>query len=926
MKHRCHKRRGGLDERAGEWLADVGGRPGGAAGRDGVSVQSAGSVYALLADGSTVEIRAAAVGDVDAVRDMHSAMSPDNTYLRFFSMSTTAAEREARRLCRQPAGDHGALLAWLAGELIGVASYETTGPASKAEIAFAVADHAHHRGVATLLLEHLVSAARSGGIRTFTAEVLAENSAMLQVFNDAGLRARRKTEDGVTELSFDLPGDEADLGWEPYLDAVAAREGGADVASLRHVLAAESVAVVGASRKPGSVGQSILHNIATGGYAGRVYAVNPHADELEGVPCVPSPAMLPEPVDLAVIAVPAPAVLGVAEECGTRGIRALVVITSGLDSAGKAALLACCRQHGMRLVGPNCFGVAVPGIGLDATFAATHPASGVVGLAVQSGGVGIALLGQLTRLGIGISSFASLGDKPDVSGNDLLMWWEQDPATKLAVLYLESFGNPRKFGRTARHVGARLPVITVDAGRSVAGQRAAASHTAAAATPAVARAALFAQAGIIATRDFGELLDAAALLASQPVPSGRRVAIVSNAGGAGVLAADACSDAGLHAVVLDGEVQDELRRLLPAGAAVAGPVDTTAAVPPDVFRRCLELVAADQGVDAILALTVPTAIADLAPVACAAAVAKPLALSVLNQAEAVRLLPGAPGAHGPVPAYAYPGSAARALAHAARYGAWRARAPGQVPKLAKLRPDDARALIGGFLERAPLGGWLPPGQVADLLACYGITLVSTRPVTSETAAVAAAAQLGSPVVLKADVPGLVHKTDAGAVQLDLHGPDEVRAAYRALTGMFGARMSAALIQPMVTGGTEVIIGVMQEPVFGPLVLFGLGGVATDVLGDRSARLTPLTDTDAAAMIRSIRAAPLLLGHRGTPAADLAALQDILIRISRLADDFPQVVELDLNPVIACPDGAYVVDSRVRLLPAELADPYLRRLR
>jgi acyl-CoA synthetase (NDP forming)/GNAT superfamily N-acetyltransferase len=883
-------------------------------------------VYALLADGTTIEIRPARAGDFDAVRAMHAAMSPDNMYLRFFSLSRTAAEREATRICREPAADHGALLAWLGGDLIGVASYEAQGSSGMAEIAFAVADHAHHRGVATLLLEHLVSAARSHGVRTFTAEVLTENSAMLQVFADAGLTARRRTADDVTELDFDLPADDADPAWEPYLDAVAQREGRADVASLRHVLAAASVAVVGASRKPESVGRSILRNIITGGYAGRVYAVNPHAVELEGVPCAPSPAALPEPVDLAVICVPAPAVLEAAQECGKRGIRALVVITSGLDAAGRAALLACCRQHGMRLVGPNCFGVAVPGIGLDATFAASHPAAGMAGLAVQSGGVGIALLEQLTRLGIGVSSFASLGDKSDVSGNDMLLWWEQDPATRLAVLYLESFGNPRKFGRTARHVGARMPVLTVEAGRSEAGQRAAASHTAAAASPVVTREALFGQAGIVAARDFGELIEAAALLASQPVPAGGRVAIVSNAGGAGVLAADACADVGLHAAVLDAQVQDRLRRLLPPGAAVSGPVDTTAAVPPDVFRRCLEQVAADEGVDAILALTVPTAVADPAPAACSAAVSKPLVLSVLDQAEAVRLLPGGPQVPGPVPAYAYPGSAARALAHAARYGAWRARVPGRVPEFGDLRAVEARALVAGFLEGSPDGGWLSPDRTAELLECYGIPLVRTRPVTSEEAAVAAAARLGGPVVLKADVPGLVHKTDAGAVQLDLHDPDEVRAGYRALAGRFGARLSAVLVQPMVGGGTEVIIGVVQEPVFGPLVVFGLGGVATDVLGDRSARLTPLTDTDAAALVRSIRAAPLLLGYRGTPAADLAALQDILLRISRLADDLPQVAELDLNPVIARPDGAHVVDTRVRVLPAQPADPYLRRLR
>jgi acyl-CoA synthetase (NDP forming)/L-amino acid N-acyltransferase YncA len=878
----------------------------------GEAAEPQGAVYALLADGATVAIRAATADDFDAVLQMHRAMSPENMYLRFFSMSPAAAEREASRICREPAPDHVALLAWLAGELVGVASYETAGSSSTAEVAFAVADHVHHRGAATLLLEHLVSAGRSNGVRTFTAEVLTENSAMLKVFASAGLHARRKQEDGVTELAFDLPGDDADPGWEPYLDAVARREGRADVASLRPLFAPESVAVVGASRRPESLGRAILHNIVSAGYGGRVYAVNPNASDIEGVSCVPSPIALPGPVDLAVVSVPADAVLRVAEECGERGIGALLVITSGLDLAATEALLDCCRRHGMRLVGPSCLGIAVPGIRLDATLAARHPAAGVAGVAVQSGGVGLALLDQLRRLGIGISSFASLGDKADVSGNDLLRWWEQDPATRLAVLYLESFGNPRKFGRSARRVGAAIPVLTVDVGRPEA-----------AATPAITRDALFRQAGIIATRDTGELLDATALLASQPVPTGGRVAIVSNAGDAGLLAADACSDAGLHIAVLDGRTQDALRRLLPPVAAVAGPVDTTAAVRPEIFRLCLELVGADDGVDAVLAVTVPTAIADLVPAACSADAAKPLVLSVLDQAEAVRLLPGA---YGTVPAYAYLRSAARALAHAASYGTWRARAPGQIPVFADLRPDDARALISGFLGRSPAGGWLAPALTADLLACYGIAQVSTESVTSEEAAVDAAARLADPVVLKADVPGLVHKSDAGAVQLDLHGAKEVRAGYRALAEKFGTQMAATIIQPMVTGGIEVTVGVTQEPVFGPLIVFGLGGVATDVLGDRSARLTPLTDTDAAALIRSIRAAPLLLGHRGIAAADVPALQDILMRLSRLADDLPQVAELELDPVIARPDGAHVVDARVRVRSAEPADPYLRRLR
>ncbi len=890
------------------------------------SAQPAGGVYALLADGATIEIQPATPADFTAVRQMYRSMSPDNIYLRFFSMSTTTADDQARRACREPAADHATRLAWLDGELVGVASYECCHPTTIAEIAVAVADHAHHRGVGTLLIEHLVSAGRDQGVRTFTAEVLSENSAMLKVFANAGLQARRSWADGLAELAFDLPGSVADAGWESYLDAVASREGHADVASLRHLFAAESVAVIGASRNPQAVGRAILHNIVTAGYAGRVYPVNPLATDIEGVHCLPSAAALPPAVDLAVIALRPEAVLGVAEECGQRGVKSLVVITAGLGPPAKADLLACCRRHGMRLIGPNCFGIAVPSLGLDATFGASHPAAGQAGLAVQSGGVGIALGSQLSRLGIGVSSFASLGDKCDVSGNDLLMWWAQDPATTMAVLYLESFGNPRKFSRTARHVGATMPVLTVHAGRSAAGQRAAASHTAAAATPLVTQEALFEQAGIIATRDIGELLETAALLASQPVPSGGRVAIVSNAGGAGVLAADACADAGLHVAQLGPQVQQEIRRWLPAGAEVTGPVDTTATVAPDNFRRCLELIAADDRVDAILALAVPTAVADLSPAMCSAALAKPTALVLLDQADGVRLLPSQPDGSGRIPAYASPKSAARALGHAARYGAWRAQPPGQIAEFADLRPDDALALIHRFLDQSSDGGWLPPAQVSTLLECYGICQVPTYLVVTEQGAVEAAEQLDGPVVLKADVPGLVHKTDAGAVQLDLHGDGEVRAGYRALATRFGDRMSAALVQPMITGGTEVIIGVVHEAIFGPLVVFGLGGVATDVLADRTARLTPLTETDSAAMIRSIEAAPLLLGHRGTPPADLAALQDLLQRVARLADDLPEVAELDLNPVIARPDGSHVVDARIHLRPAQPSDPYLRQLR
>ena len=416
--------------------------------------------YALLTDGSTVFIRAADPADAEAVRAMHAAMSPDNLYLRFFSLSPHNAEREAARVCREPGPDHAALLAWLGDRLVGVASYEPVAEPGAAEVAFAVPDDMHGRGIATLLLEHLVSAGRERGLRAFTAEALPENRPMLEVFADAGLPVQRRMTDGVVELTFPIPAGDDDRSLDGYLDSVAVRESRADVASLRPLLQPASVAVVGAGRRRGTVGREILRNIVTGGFLGTVYPVNPRATSLEGLHCLASVDDLPEGVDLAVLAVPAAAVTDVAERCGRRGVRSLVVVTSGLGSHGPD-LLAVCRRHGMRLVGPNCFGVAVPPLGLDATFAAGRPAPGAAGLVVQSGGIGISLLRHLSELGIGVSSFASVGDKYDVSSNDMLTWWEQDGQTKLAVLYVESFGSPRKFARTARRVGQRMPVMTV---------------------------------------------------------------------------------------------------------------------------------------------------------------------------------------------------------------------------------------------------------------------------------------------------------------------------------------------------------------------------------------------------------------------------------------------------------------------------------
>ncbi len=678
------------------------------------------TVHALLADGTTVCIRPVRRSDREQVLGLYEEMSPENLRLRFFVASRRSAGLAADRACGPGRPGHQTLMAETAGRLIGLAEYDSGGSGSSAEISIAVADGLHHRGVGTLLIEHLVSAARAEGITTFTADALSENRDVLRLFADLGLRTARRFEGPEVRCTIAL--DQSDS----YLSAVEERGRAADVASLQPLLRPRTVAVVGAGRKPGSVGRAILRQLRAGGYTGRLFAVNPAAHAILGVPSHSSVSALPVTPDLAVLAVPAAAVPDTAEECGKAGVRALLVVTAGLGPDQAAALLTACRSHGMRLVGPNCLGLSNtdPALSLDATFAAGHPHPGTAGVAVQSGGVGIALLDGLSRLGIGVSSFASLGDKYDVSGNDLLQWWESDGRTELALLHLESFGNPRAFSRTARRVTRRMPVLTVDAGRTDAGRRAAASHTAAAATRTMTRGALFTQAGITATHSCGELLEAAALMHSQPLPAGPRVAIVTNAGGAGVLAADACAEAGLVLPAPTPELVDDLLAVLPEGAAVGNPVDATAAVSEEQLTACVDRIVRYGGVDAVLVALVPTAVAvatgdDLVRALTRAGTRpKPVVAVRLEQGLPVELLPTEGG--GTVPAYAEPQAAARALAHAAHRAAWLARPAGTVPDLDGIDTARAQAVVDTYLDAHPDGGWLDPRVCAALLDCYGI--------------------------------------------------------------------------------------------------------------------------------------------------------------------------------------------------------------
>ncbi|WP_371667264.1 GNAT family N-acetyltransferase [Streptomyces sp. NBC_00289] len=888
------------------------------------------SVHALLADGTTVCIRRVLPSDHDQLRGLYGEMSQDNLRLRFFAASRRSAAMAADRACASARPGYRALLAEANGAVIGLAEYDTGGEKDGAEISIAVADGLHHRGVGTLLVEHLVSAARAEGITTFTADALSENHEVLRLFADLGLRTSRRFEGPEVRCTVHLDQDDA------YLSAVEARGRSADIASLLPLLRPSVVAVVGAGRTPGSVGRAVLHHLQTGGFTHRLFAVNPCVTSVLGVPAHPSVAELPKTPDLVIVAVPAAAVPVVADECGRAGVRALVVVTAGLDHVQARTLLTACRTYGMRLVGPNCLGVSntEAGLSLDATFAAEHPRPGTAGVAVQSGGVGIALLDGLSRLGIGVSSFASLGDKYDVSGNDMLQWWESDGRTDLALLHLESFGNPRAFSRTARRVTRRIPVLTVDAGRTEAGRKAAASHTAAAATRTMTRGALFTQAGITATRSVGELLETAALFHSQPLPEGSRVAIVTNAGGAGVLTADACAEAGLALPPFTPAMIDELLGVLPDGAAIGNPVDATATVSEEQLTECVDRLTRCPGIDAVVVALVPTALAaatgdDLARALTAAPGrrARPVLAVRLEQDRSVRLLPAADGAT--IPSYAEPQAAARALAHAAERAEWLARPAGVVPDLDDTETGRARTVVAEYLAAHSDGGWLDPRTCADLLACYGIPQTPWAWAETEDDAVLAASRLrgfDGRVVMKAHWPGLLHKTQQHAVHLDLRGDSQVRAAFRDLETRFAGLMTGVVVQPLAARGTELFAGVAQDEVFGPLVLFGLGGTATEVLADHAARLAPLTDRDVHELIISPRWAPLLVGANGNSPVDLEELEQLLLRLSRMAADLPQLAEADLNPVLATPGGVTVLDARVRLLPRRPQDPYLRRLR
>ena len=873
-----------------------------------------------------VSLRQLTTADGAAVLHLHEQLPERDRYLRFFTLGSAHLAAFATRLTTADDAHRGALGAFVDGALVGVAHYEVLDDPAEAEVALAVNHATQAHGVGTLLLEHLVSLARDRGVRRFVAEVLAENRRMVDVFVNSGLAISIHHDGPVLHLTMPLVLNER------YLDAVTERERQADSASLRPVLAPRVVAVIGASRRDGSVGHAILRRINDGGFTGQLFAVNPHATEIAGIPSYASVTALPEIPDLAVVCVPAPAVPDITEQCGRRGVRALVVITAGVtgDEPLRRALLDAVRRHGMRLIGPNCLGLVNtdPQVQLDATFSDAAATSGPVGVATQSGGAGIALLDQLRHLELGVSTLVSLGDKYDISSNDLLRWWLGDDRTEIAVLYLESFGNPHKFSRLSRHLAQRKPVIVLRTGTTEAAQHAAASHTAAAATPAATRDALYRQAGVIAVDTLTELVATTALLCWQPVPTGCGVVVLSNAGGAGVLAADACAMQDLTLLGPSEHTRARLRELLPPHASVHNPIDTTAGIDPATFGACLDAVLADDTVHAVLALVVPTAVSNPA-IAITEAVTRarsngittPVLAVQLSQPEATRVLQD--DSPQLVPSYADPAVAVRALTAAVQYGQWRTRPAGRVPDLPDIRLDQAKALVDQFLTDHPHGGWLTPSAVQTLLCCFGLPVLTGTTATDETEAVTAFRRLGSPVALKAVARDLLHKSRDGGVILGIRDEQQLCSEVAAMRARFRDTLEAIFIQPMAAPGRELLVGITSDPTFGPLLVFGLGGVDTDLVADRTCRLVPLTDVDADEMMRSLRSSPLLFGNKQPHQLNINALRDVLLRIARLAELLPEVAELDLNPVIASERGCLIVDARILLRPAVHDDPLLR---
>jgi acyl-CoA synthetase (NDP forming)/GNAT superfamily N-acetyltransferase len=912
----------------------------------------------VLRDGGTARIRPITVDDADRLVSFYEQVSDESKYYRFFAPYPRLSAKDVHRFTHHDFVDRVGLAATVGGEFIATVRYDRIGtdglPASdsdEAEVAFLVQDAHQGRGVASALLEHIAAVARERGIRRFAAEVLPANTKMIKVFTDAGYTQKRSFEDGVVRLEFDL---------EPTDRSVAvqrAREQRAEARSVRRLLVPGSVAVVGAGRAPGSVGRGILDNIRDAGYTGQLYAVNKafpdDLKELDGVPAHRRVRDIDGPVDLAVVAVPAERVPEVVTECGEHGVQGLVVVSAGYAESGpegrerQRELVRHARTYGMRIIGPNAFGIinTSPQVRLNASLAPEMPRPGRIGLFAQSGAIGIALLSRLHRRGggvtgvTGVSTFVSSGNRADVSGNDVIQYWYDDPDTDVVLMYLESIGNPRKFTRLARRTAAAKPLVVVQgAGSAPQGHAVRATRL-----PHATVSALLRQAGVIRVDTITELVDAGLLLARQPLPTGPRVAILGNSESLGLLTYDACLSEGLRphrpldltTGATAGDFHAALLRALgddscDAVVVTAIPAIGEASVADAELAQALKS-AADQ-VPGKPVLVVHVELGGLAEALSAAVSTAPepdAAASGTRRLRPSQQLPAPAPARAPtpdagprlIPAYPAAERAVRALAEAVKYAQWRREAaePGKVPEFDDIDEKGAARLIDGMLARGQ-GLTLGTEETYELLGRYGITLHRAIPAFTPDDAVRAAGELGHPVALKATAPHLRHRADLGGVRLDLADEEQLRRAYAELTGLFGkAEELRPVVQSMAPRGVDTVVRAVIDPAAGAVLSFGLAGAASQLLGDMAHRLVPVTDRDATSLVRSIRTAPLLFGWRGSTPVDTPALEELLLRVSRLVDDHPEVVAVTLEPVVVAPRGLSVLGASVRLAPPPARD-------
>ncbi len=885
----------------------------------------------VLRDGTTASLYVAHPRYASELQAFFSRLSPLARHRRFFLESEPPAQLVAE-MCQgsDPKKQLTLLVARTVRNLLhilAVGSYEAKDERT-VEVAFAVDDDYHGKGLGTILLERLAFLARGHGFTRLWAVTQPDNLPMRQVFLESGFVVRERFGGDEMEVEMDLASPNTETAKSDLRDRVAT------VASLQPLFHPRSVAVIGASRDPDRIGAQVLAALVSNRFSGSVFPINPHASSLQGLRAYPSITELPEAVDLAIVVVPPAAVLQTVEACGAAGVRALVVITSGFSEVGPAgadlqrALVQKVRDHGMRMVGPNCFGVVntAPTIRLNATFASTFPPAGRVAMSSQSGALGLALLAAAHRLQLGISSFVSVGNKADISVNDLLQYWENDPASDVILLYVESFGNPRRFARIARRVARTKPIVAVKAGRTQSGRRAAGSHTAALASSETAVEALFEQTGVIRAGTLEEMFALGTLLSNQPLPPGRRVAVLTNAGGPGILCADTCEASGLLLPELSPGVRERLASFAPSAASLSNPVDLIASASADHYRQAIETLLAAPEIDIVIILFVSVSLTKTGPIAAgiqdgirrarAAGISqKPIAVVWMAEGDLDRRFQLD---RETIPTFILPEIPATVLGKAARYAEWRHKSLGQTPELHGLDIAPLRDLCGRVVtDRGP--GWLTVEETKAVLTGLGLSVQPGEIAKTEQEAVALAEQLGFPVALKLVSHEIVHKTEVGGVALSLKDKDEVRRTYRHMIQRIKElnkleAMEAVLIQPMLTNGVEVMVGVTHDPSFGPLVAFGLGGIHVEILEDVEFRVTPLTDRDAHEMVRNIKGYRLLEGYRGHPPADIAAIEDILLRISRLVEEIPEIQELDLNPIFALPpgQGCRIVDARIRV--------------